>query len=311
MRGVVRPLRGLVDDLIEVKSLVEEILDAMIAHGDILEQHDVEIPQGLGDRSAALLYAAPPTFVARESGVVTILGIASDQVSALPEDIETRLEYVNHLRRLSPLPDEDLNADLVHLGLIEISHKRWIKAPTVESPDQHVWRYDRLLDSAQPSRDIPGLIILDPERPVQYYNGRWVEPRSHSGRFVARRSQAYGAPIWCYVQLSDGNPEYLIDLPIIGSRWRGCDQAWHLQMAIDENRREPQRFRIRQGPEDTRVMEFFSPVPMWAQRRWDAIAEYIKGSGCLFGYQFAATEFEEELRFSVEALWLEISSESA
>src|SRR5262245_25960556 len=41
VRGVVRPLRGLVPDLEALKGLVEETLEAMIAHGDILEQRDL------------------------------------------------------------------------------------------------------------------------------------------------------------------------------------------------------------------------------------------------------------------------------
>lgn len=303
VRGVVRPLRGLVDDLDTVKGLVEETLEAMIAHGDIVEHRDVEAPPG--DGGPTLLYAAPAGFVVRESGVVILLGVASDQLSALPDGLEARIEYVNHLRRLSPAPGDDLRAELGQLGLMEISYDGWLKAPPAETPTQHVSRLDRLLEVAQASRDVPGLSLLDPVRPVRYYRGRWIEPRSQSGRFVARRSQAYGSQLWCYVQLRDGNPERLIDLPVAGSRWRGFDEAWRLQMAIDAQRGEPQRFRVRPGPGDKRVMEFFSPVPMWARRRWDAVGEPVPGSGCLFAYRLAEAELAEELRFAREALWLD------
>jgi len=121
---------------------------------------------------------------------------------------------------------------------------------------------------------------------------------------VARRSQAYGAQLWCYVQLLNGNPERLIDFPIDGSRWRGCDEAWRLQMAIDAQRGEPQWFRVRPGPGDMRVVEFFSPVPMWARRRWDAVGEPVPSSGCLFAYRMTETELAEELRFVRDVLWL-------
>lgn len=157
---------------------------------------------------------------------------------------------------------------------------------------------------AQPSRDIPGLLLLDPDRSVRFYSGRWIEPRFQSGRFVARRSQAYGADLWCYVQLRDGYPERLIDLPTSGSRWRGCDEAWRLQMAIDAHRGDPQRFRIRPGPQATRILELFSPIPMWARRRWDAVGELVLASGCLFAYRFAEGEGKEELRFANDMLWL-------
>lgn len=303
VRGVVRPMRGLVDDIETLRDLVENTLEAMIAHGDILELREVEENPDQG--AAVLLYAAPTAFVARKSGALILLGVASDQLSPLPDDLEARIEYVNHLRRLIPVPGEDLRDELIQLGLIEFSDEGWLKAPPHETPAGLMARLDLLLDAAQPSRDVPGLLLLDSERAVRYYRGRWESPRSQSGRFVARRSQAYGADLWCYVQLRDGNPERLIDLPIKGSRWRGCDEAWRLQMAIDAQRGSPQRFRVRPGPGDTRVMEFFSPVPTWARRRWDAVGEPVTGSGCLFAYRLAEAEFAEELRFAREALWLD------
>lgn len=303
VRGVVRPLRGLVEDTEDLKGVVEETLEAMIAHGDILEQRDVEEDSAHG--MATMLYAAPASFVARESGTVILLGIASDQLSALPDEIEDRIEYVGHLRRLNPLSGEDLRADLGQLGLMEISYDRWLRAPRPESAAEHLSQADGLLDRAQPSRDVPGLVLLDPARPVRFYRGRWVEVRSQTGRFVGRRSQAYGAQLWSYVQLRDGNPERLIDLPAGGSRWRGCDEAWRLQMAIDATRGEPQRFKVHPGPGNTRVIEFFSPVPMWARRRWDAIGEPVPRSGCLFAYKLAQAECAEEVRFVHDELWLE------
>ena len=303
VRGVVSPLRGLVDDLATIKNLVEETLEPMIAHGDILEHRDIEGEPGHG--ATSLLYAAPAGFVARESGVVILLGVASDELSAVPDDLEARIEYVNHLRRLTPGPGEDLRSEFLQLGLIEISYSGWLRFPPRETCAEHVARLDRLLDAAQPSRDVPGLSLLDPTRGVRYYRGRWVEPRAQSGRFVARRRQAYGADLWCYLEMRDGNPERLIDLPAGGSRWRGCDEAWHLQMAIDAQRGEPQQFRIRPGPEGTRVLEFFSPVPMWARRRWDAVGEPVSASSCLFACRLAEAELAEEMRFAREALWID------
>jgi hypothetical protein len=303
VRGVVGPLRGLAGNLDGIKSLTEETLEAMIAHGDLLEHGDI---QGDAKNGApTLLYAAPAGFIARESGAVLLLGITSDQLSALPDDVEARIEYVHHVRRLSPGSSEDLRADLLQLGLIEISFNGWLRAPKPETAAEHLARLGQLLDGSPPSRDIPGLSLLDPERSVRYYRGRWVEPRAQSGRFVGRRSQAYGADLWCYVEMRNGNPERLIDFPVPGTRWRGYDEAWHLQMAIDAQRGEPQRVRLRPGPQGTHAVEFFSPVPKWARRRWDAVGEPISASGCLFAYRLAEAELAEELRFVRDALWLE------
>ncbi len=303
IRAVVRPMRGLVQDLDAFKELVHETLEAMIAHGDILEHRDVEEDPGHG--AAALLYAAPAGFVARESGTVFLLGVTTDQLSPLPDKLEARIEYVNHLRRLSSGQGEDLRSDLLHLGLLEVSFRTWSRAPQPETASQHVARLDQMLDAAQPSREVPGLSLLDPTRGVRYYRGRWVEPRSHSGRYVARRSQAYGADLWCYIEMCNGSPERLIDFPSVGSRWRGCDEAWRLQMAIDAHGGNPQHFRIRSGPEGTRVMEFFSPLPLWIRRRWDAVGEPVAASGCLFAYRLRDAELPEELRFAGDSLWLQ------
>jgi hypothetical protein len=303
VRSVVRPLRGLVTDIDAAKEIIEQTLEATIAHGDIVEQHDLTEDQQVHSR--ILLYAAPVSFVARQSGLIILLGVPADQLSPLPNELSARIEYVGHVRRIKPAVGENLRLELKQLGLTELSYDAWLRSPLSEPALSHLASSNRVLDAAQPSREISGLQILDPERPVRYYPGRWVEPRSRTGRYVARRAQAYGANLWCYVQLRNGNPERMIDLPNSGYRWRGCDAAWRLQMAIDAERGRPQRFRVRNGPRDGALLELFSPVPAWARRRWDAVGEPVPSSGCLFAYHFARDEFEEERRFARESLWLE------
>jgi hypothetical protein len=302
VRAVVRPLRGLVPDLDKALELVEETLEAMVAHGDLLEQPEV---QGDTSSSRVLLYAAPASFVVRQSGLVILLGVASDHLSPLPVELERRIQYLAHVRRLSPSPGEDLRGELRQLGLLELIFDAWLKGPTRETASQHVAAIDRALDGVVPSRDIPGLLLLDSARPVRYYRGRWLDPKAHTGRYVARRRQAYGADLWCYTQVRDGHPERMIDLPPRGSRWRGCDEAWHLQMALDAQRGLPQRFRVTPGLGDAVVLEFFSPVPAWARRRWDAIGEPVTSTGSLFAYRIPKAEIDEERRFARDTLWLE------
>lgn len=302
VRAVVRPLRGLVPDLETAKVLVEETLEAMISHGDVLEQPDV---QDGSSAARVLLYAAPASFVVRQSGLVVLLGVAADHLSPLPSELERRIEYLGHVRRLSPSPaTEDLHSELRQLGLLELTSDAWLKGPKPSTASRAVAASDRALDVVPPSRDIPGLLLLDPTKPVRYYRGRWAELNAQTGRFVARRQQAYGADLWCYVQLANGQPERMIDLPQPGSRWRGCDEAWHLQMAIDAQRGAAQRFRVTPNG-DALVLEFFSPTPAWARRRWDAIGEPIPSAGSLFAYRIPKAEIDEERRFLQEALWLE------
>ncbi len=307
VRSVVQPLKGLVSDLAATKTTVEQTLEAIVALGDIHEHPEVDSDGEV--RGPILLYPAPPSFVARESGTVVLLGVGSDQVAPLPEDLVARVEHASHVRRIIPDQGEDLSTELSESGWIELSARNWLEGPERESPSQRLARINGYLDNSGPSGDVPGLSLIDPERSVRFYPGRWVDAASQSGRFVARRSQAYGADLWCYIELRDGNPERLVDLPIESTRWRGCDEAWRLQMAIDAHRGNPQHFRVVPGPTGSCVVQFFSPVPKWAQRRWDAVAEPVPSSGCLFAYRMRESEIAEELRFAREELWLEQTGE--
>ena len=297
VRAVADPIRGLVEETEDTRGIVRETLEAMISHGDFIEHRDIEDP---APGAPVLLYVAPPSFVARESGAAILLGVSNPAL----DSVAARIEYIGHLRRLNPNAGEDLSTELQHLGFTEITHQQWLRAPHKETPAQHLAHFDRLLDAAQPSGDVPGLVLLDWERPVRYYPGRWTSVGLLSGRFVARRSQAYGGDLWCYIEMSDGRPERLVDLPLADSRWRGCDEAWRLQMAIDATRGSAQLFRINSGPENSYVMQFFSPIPMWARRRLDSVGHPVSSPGCLFAYRLAETELVEEVRFASDALWL-------
>ncbi len=302
IHAVVEPLRDLVDDLEAFRQACDEVLEALVAHGDLLEFSITDSEGASGKR--ALLHTAPPSFVRRKSGVLILLGIVPDGVSPLPEDIEQYVEHKNHVCLLAPAAEGEFADQLLELGYIELSLNAWTKAPERETAWQHLSKFHALLEGVPPSGETPGLLLLDPERSVRYYRGRWVEATNQTGWFVARRTQAYGADLWCYVEVERGNPVKLVDLPTRTSVWRGCDVAWHLQAAIDYESDSPQLFRLRPGPGDTRVIDFFSPVPMWARRRWDATGEPVVSQGCLFSYKFSHAEVEEELSFLRENLWL-------
>ena len=299
VRAVAEPLRGLVEDIDETRRVVRETLEAMVALGDFLEHRDIESDEA--SRAAVLLYAAPPSFVYRDSGTAILLGVSTPALDSLA----IRIDYDNHLRRLIPLLGENLGGDLKQLGFSKVPSDQWLKLPRRETPTQHLAYLDRILDAAQPSGEVAGLTLLDSDCPVRFYHGRWTSPGSLSGRFVARRSQAYGGDLWCYIEMSNGRPERLVDLPLADSRWRGCDEAWRLQMAIDASRGSAQIFSINPGPGNSYIMQFFSPLPMWAQRRLDSIALLVSNPGSLFAYRMPEVELAEEVRFAKEFLWLD------
>lgn len=301
IRNVIEPMRGLVSDLTVVKALAEDVLEQLVGLGDLFEYRDVT------KSGSVILYAGPCAFVPRASGTVILLGISADQISALPPDLESRVEAVNCVRVLRSQPGEDLHNDLKQIGLIEIPYDRWTKAPADQTAESLVARCDGLLLDRPSSGEVPGLLVLDPASPVSFYRDRWLDPSGRSGRFVARRSQAYGAPLWCYIHLEEGQPRHLMDLPAANSRWRGCDEAWHLQMAIDARRATPQQFTIRKQAAGEQDLVVYSPIPMWAQRRWDTIGKRVAAQGCLMAFRFHDSEIEEECRFARSALWLEQS----
>lgn len=301
VRTVLRSIEGLGPVDADLKKLAETTLDEITAYGDVVECRDLAVSE-IG-RAAVLLYLAPPSFVSREKGGAVILGIAPDQISPLPEDLLRHVEHVNHVRRIPSGVLENLRQDLLGFGLVELPFERWAKAPAPCSADDHISRFDQALERAPPSGEIAELQLLDPSTPVGFYPDRWVDPRQHSGRFIARRRQAYGAKLWSYVALVNGKSKQFVDLPLPGSRSRGCDEAWLLQLALDARHGKPQEFR-RQREGDRSIVEFFSPIPMWAQRRWDAVAMRLKNRGSLFAYRFPEGEIEEEIRFLKERLWM-------
>ena len=302
--AVTRPLAGLVADVKETEQDVSELIESLTSHGDLVEERDKAT-------GAVLLYVAHPSFVRRKSGTVILLGVVPDHISPLPSDMESRIHCYLHVRTVSPEPDENLCESLVQLGLSEMSTQEWLNTPAEQEPEAFLGRLETMLEDAMPSGELPGLSLLDPTRPVQYYKGRWGEAANHTGRFVGRRTRAYGNDLWCFVEVEAGQPRRLIDLPIPGSDFRGCDYAWRLQAAIDATRGDPQRYRVTRDFEYSTV-DFFSPVPMWAQRRWDAVGRSKhKSVGSLFSYEFENRELEEELNFARRLLWLKAIDEDA
>lgn len=301
LQAVLKSLQGIAHDDGNLSDTVEDILEALVAYGDLLEER--EVLNSNRENRNTLLYAAPPSFIWRQNRSAFLLGIVPDHLSALPQDLQRRIESVNHVRCIQEKDGEDLHHFLKQLGLVELSADRWMKAPQSESSEACLSRLNNSLSEI--SGELPGLTILNPTRSVRYYRGRWETVSNQSGRFVAKRSQIYGNDLWCYVELENGKPKKMTEFPTMGSRLHGCDEAWRLQAAIDVSRNSPQVFRLRSGAHhNKKVVDFFSPVPMWARRRWDAVGEPSLNVGCLFSYQFLASDVEEEISFIKRVLWL-------
>ncbi len=304
VNSVAQALQHLADNPSDLRETIDSTLSAMVAYGDLVECQVAQT--GESTRSCVLLYATPPSFVVRRDGSSFLLGVTPDNTLPLPATLTKCIEYTNHVRRLVPTDTENVRSQLKQFGLFELTMDQWLKAPSSIAPEAYIRGFDEALNAATSAGAVSDIRILDPAKPVRYYLGRWLEPRSHTGRFVGRRPQLYGADLWCYFEIEKGEARKLVDLPLFELRWRASDEAWRLQGALDAQRGNPQRYRIHPGSGgNTSILDLFSPVPLWMQRRWDYVGQPVLSTGCLFSYAIPKAALEEEIVFAKDKLWLQ------
>jgi hypothetical protein len=299
--SVLEGLHYLVDDKHSAEERLADLADRLIISGDLLELNQVttDDPSVKG----TWVFAAPPSFVERSDGSVFLLGIVPDEVTPLPASLAMRVDYQGSVRVLTPEPAEKLRSVLLGLGWPEVSKTAWLKAPKAESAQQMRDAMLGRLNEQSASGAIADAWILDSSRDVHYYKDLWIRPTDQNGSFVARRPQAHGAPLWGFAAVTGGNVTKFLDLPVKGTRWRGRDVAWHLQMAIDNGLGRPQTYRCRAVP-DGAFLDFFSPLPLWAERRLAVLGCPAPRANCLFTYWIPQREVASEERFLRERLWL-------
>ncbi|SHO67022.1 hypothetical protein SAMN02745172_03684 [Pseudoxanthobacter soli DSM 19599] len=297
LRFVRQPLDGL---MAVTDEWYEDLLDALIAYGDVLEVTRQE--QDAWRTGRLVLRPAPPSFVRRANGDLIILGVAGDQPTALLGELAERLEYRGPLRTLREAGAVDL---LKALGLVELPETAWLRAPVTASAQGYAeLNRGEVLKTPLATAPLDGLSLIDPGRPVTYYSGRWRPPASgDTGVFIARRQQLFGLRPWCLVELEGGAPRRLHDLVATDNRERPCDLAWRIQAAFDASAGRPQQVqatRTRAAVE----LAFFSPLPAFAERRLALKGEKSARAGCLFAYTLPPAAAADELDALSEKLWL-------
>ncbi len=280
--------------------LIAEAIEASIVAGDLLELNDVSTADG--DAKSTWIFAAPPAFSVRPSGTIFLIGIVPDQDLFLPQPLASRIVYEGATRLIEPAANEDLRSELRELGLQEWSQELWLRAPPAQTPQALLADMMRRVEDAPPSGALSGVELLDPDRPVTFYSGRWTPAQDQTGCYVARRPQEYGAPIWGVAKLQNGFPLAFVDFPLAAYRWRGCDAAWHLQMAIDCCRGKPQRYR-RTNLGDGARFDFFSPLPLWSERRFLLLGRVLPRDRALLSYWIPQAEAATEERFLIDRLY--------
>jgi len=285
----------------ELASKVDDAIEGLVVGGDLLELSQVTTDDA--SVKGTWLFAAPPSFIMRPSGSIFLTGIVADRDTYLPSELMSRIHHDGYTRAIMPTPDESLPKELTALGLQELSEENWLKLPKLQNAEELRDATTSKLRAQQRSGDIPDLQIIDSSLPVTYYRGRWRKPKHQSGIFVARRPQEYSSPIWCAVELEDGQPWKLLDFPTPQTRWRGCDEAWRLQMAIDHASGTPQVYRVR-AAEEYAYVDFYSPLPLWAERRLMLVGRHEAPNKCLLSYRLRVAELAAEEEFLQEHLWL-------
>jgi hypothetical protein len=286
---------------------VDSLIESLTIGGDLLELNDVATPDM--EARGTWIFPSLPSFVVRTSGSVYVMGIVPDHDTFLPKSLAQRIVYRGFTREIIPSENEDLSSELRELGLQQIPETVWLKSPSKQSAKELLSDMKRRLESQPRGGAGEDFEILDPEQPVTYYSGRWMEPRGQTGDFVARRPQQYGSPIWCFAALEGGIPSKFVDLPLRGYRWRGCDAAWHIQMAIDQSRNTPQLYKRSLEGDGVRL-DFFSPLPQWSQRRLLVLGSAVPRNKCLMSFLLPLSEAQAEELFLAEYLWLERTKDS-
>lgn len=281
---------------------VNAALDTLVSTGDLLELR----PSGAMTRS---LFLGPPSYVEKQPGSYLLLGIRPSASPILDEQsVGAAVTYEAHTRLIELAPGMAAEV-LAAAGLHRLTREQWTKAPRVEAAVAAVERVRAQLTAHRMPGQVSGLTLIDPVTPVRYYKGRWREPAaSDQGTYVGRRPQAYGAPLWCVVDLVDGIPQAVLDLPVDSAVAPGWDDARRLQAALDARRGSPQVFRVRPTgqPGGDFIFDFFGPLPSWAERLVDLTGLPVSRSqGALFSYRVPDAAQGDIARFLSKSLWMQ------
>ena len=241
LKSILDGLKHLTDERQPLSENVEAAIEGLIVGGDLLELNDVVFEDS--DATDSWVFAAPPSFIVRRNGSVFLIGIVPDQDTFLPNSLWELITYDNYTRTIETPSGRDICQELQEQGLRKLSERAWLKSPKQETAESVLDQYKTLLDNQPSSNHIHDLSILDFDSSTSYYKGRWKSHVDKTGIYVARRPQEFGAPIWCLTHLEGGRAIRFLDLPYGKTRWRGCDLAWYLQMAIDHTRGSPQVYR--------------------------------------------------------------------
>lgn len=291
---VIAALAPLLDD---IEARVNDMIEDLIAIGDLLEMRS-ESDEG----SDILLRPAPPAFVRRKDNTFIILGISGDEIT--PIDNQSVIYTPSGLRTFPTSDPTNYRDMFIDLGLIEIPEHIWLHAPAKISVEDYLDSWVRSLPSVKHPENIEGLEIIDTKIPASFYKDRWAKlSNEHSGIYVGRRPQRYGANLWCLFEIKNGLIERFVDIYSKDARIRNCDEAWRIQAALDSKELRSQKIRILSDQKNI-ILSFSSPIPAWAIRRLSMIGARKIVKGSLIAFEIPAQNAENEICWLEDMLWL-------
>lgn len=288
------------------REIIAEVLDTMVGAGDLLELR----PSGSRTRQ---LFLGPPSYVEKHAGRFLLLGIRPNAAPILDEQtMGAPIAYEGHARIID-VDATTASEVFAAAGLHRLTRGQWTKSPRETAAPTLVERVRGQLGSHRAPGTVSGLTVIDSTTAVTYYKGRWREPlASDHGIFVGRRPQAYGAPLWCVAEVAAGVPQAVLDLPSDLATTPGWDEARRVQAALDAVRGTPQVFRARPTgqPEGDVIIDFFGPLPSWAERYLDLVGLPVSRSrGALFSYRVPDAARGDAALFLSKSLWMQAVEE--
>ncbi len=283
-----------------LKDTVRGTINSVTSYGDLVEMHESS-----DTASNVLLYLAAPSFLQVSDTLFLLFGGTPDGEDMTPPDLRQRVEPVMYSRRLAVHEPKECHDTLLQAGFEFLKHDSWLRCPPRRPASELIALYDDALLKSGPPGVPEDVILIDPSQPVSYYTGRWTKLKKQTGRFIGRRSQTYGAQLWCYLEVRNGLVTRLLDFPLFETHWRAFDEAWHLLQAMDAVSGQPQGFRVRKtSQKGMAAMDLFSPAPTWATRRWDAVGLRTMPNSSLMTYIFPEKQIDAECEFAAERMWL-------
>jgi hypothetical protein len=285
------------ESLDSVREQAEKLVEGLLDHGDLIEVDDTES----GTRLVAL---RAPAACALSKNKVILLGIVPCGSDSLP----TLCRAKRHLKGYSRiLTVDDSTATLYDLhtsGYVVVSEAEWRQYPEQLNAKLHVAFYTSKFRFDTTVGHVDGLRVLNSDKSVLHYKSRWMAKAEGDGDFVARRQRKYGNEAWAFVRLHQTEPVALLDLPTKAFTFRACDEAWHLQQALDHELGHPQRYKVT-SLNDEVLLQFFSPIPQWAHRRFTSLGDQVNSSECLLAYSFQSADIAAaEIKFAETRMWL-------